>query len=108
MADLILTDEEKKAVSWLDLSDDALGKVCRKACLVIMEGGKPKDDPDDRRPMIASSAGMLLCGIMDDSNATKTVLSFEGLTCGEKQRGNWRVTIEKINPDEATDESQVD
>lgn len=102
MAELILTDEEKAAISWLDLSDDALGKVCRKACLVIMKKEKSDDDPDDRKPVWAASAGMLLCGAVDDANATSATFKFEGLTYRhgeivEKVRGDWLVTVEKLD-----------
>lgn len=97
MAELILTDEEKAAISWLDLGDDALGKLCRKACLVIMRKDKSLDDPDDRKPIWAASAGMLLCSVCDDANATNSTFDFEGLTSGDKERGNWRVTVEKLD-----------
>jgi hypothetical protein len=94
MAEIILTEQEKAALSWLDLSDDALGKLCRKACLILME--KTADNPDDRKTVWASSAGMFLCGLVDDANADTGTFLFEGLTNGEKERGNWKVTIEKL------------
>lgn len=97
MAELILTDEEKAAISWLDLDDDALGKVCRKACLILMNKEKSEDDPDDRKPVWAASAGMLLCGVADDANVATVTFTFDGLTNGEKEHGNWRVTVEKLD-----------
>lgn len=97
MAELILTDEEKAAISWLDMDDDTLGKLCRKACLVIMKKEKSEDDPDDRKPVWAASAGMLLCGVADDANATTATFQFNGLTNSDKERGNWRVTVEKLD-----------
>lgn len=96
MAQLILTEEEKAAISWLDMDDDALGKLCRKACLIIPQH-EDLDNPDDRKQVWASSAGMLLCGVTDDANATTAVFTFEGLTHGDKQRGNWRVTVERLD-----------
>ncbi len=96
MAELLLTDEEKTALSWLDLSDDALGKLCRKACLVLMEKDKTDDSSDDRQTVWASTAGMFLCGLVDDANADTATFLFEGLTNGERERGNWKVTIEKL------------
>ena len=97
MAQLILTDEEKAALSWLDMDDDALGKLCRKACLVILQKEKSEDNPDDRKSVWAASAGMMLCGVADDANATTATFHFDGLTHGDKERGNWRVTVEKLD-----------
>lgn len=96
MAKLILTEEEKAALSWLDMDDDALGKLCRKACLVIPQY-RDEENPDDRKPVWAASAGMLLCGVCDDAGATSATFDFEGLTHGNKERGNWRVTVEKLD-----------
>ncbi len=103
MAQLILTDEEKAALSWLDMDDDALGKLCRKACLVIPQY-KDEENPDDRKPVWAASAGMLLCGVVDDANATRAIFNFEGLTHRDKERGNWRVTVEKLDSEKDTGE----
>jgi hypothetical protein len=104
MAELILSDEEKAAVSWLDISDDALGKLCRKACLVIMKKEKSDTDPTEGKPVMAASAGMLLCGVADDMNATTATFQFDGLTNGEKERGNWRVSVEKLDSENVPDE----
>ena len=105
MAELILTEEEKAAVSWLDLSDDALGKLCRKICLVMPNCRKNAKDPEDMKPTWVASAGMLLCGAADDANATTLKLDFEGLTHGDKERGNWRVTIEKLDSENDKDQA---
>lgn len=37
MAELILTEEEIAAKTWLDVSDDALGKVTRKLIMDMPE-----------------------------------------------------------------------
>lgn len=89
MADLILTEEEKKSKSYLEWDDAALGKAVKKLALAI--------DDVRGKDAIAHNAGMMLLILKaHDANSEITVLTVDGLTCGGESLGDWEVTIKRI------------
>lgn len=95
MATLTLTDEEQASVTWFDISDDALGKLVKKTCLVI------KDIPDDftgMKKIWYTSCVMLLCNLAAEADAETSTFSIRGLTDSEAQNGDWEVTITRKDP----------
>lgn len=93
MAKLELTEQEKAAISWLDMSDDALGKLVRKTCLQLPE--LMAKDETDMGKIWVTSCGMLLCNMAADANSTKTTFTFSGLSLADKNRGDWQVIIKR-------------
>ena len=94
MAELILTQQEKEAISWLDLGDEALGKLCRSACLTMP---KILEDTEDSKRIWAVNAAMLLCNVACDANSEHTTFEFSGLTHGNKSNGDWRVDVTRVS-----------
>lgn len=93
MAELILTAEEKAALTWLDISDDALGKLVKKTCLAIQE---VPDDATGMKKVWSMTCAMLLCNLCAEANSEVSTFTVNGLTDGDKQNGDWKVTIEQI------------
>ena len=94
MAKLELTEQEKAAISWLDMDDDALGKLVRKTCLKLPE--LMAKDETDMGKIWVTSCGMLMCNMAADANSTKTTFEFNGLSLAGKERGDWQITIKRI------------
>ena len=92
MAQLILTDEEKTALTWLDVPDDTLGKIVKKTCLVIKE---MPDDATEMQKVWQFTAAIMLCNHTIESNAEEAKFIITGLTYGDKQNGDWEVIIRK-------------
>jgi hypothetical protein len=90
MAELILTDEEKASNSYLDWDDAALGKLTKKVALTIRDGRA-----DDKLPIIANAAAMMLVGMAHDSNAETFTLTLGGCTHHGEPVGDWKVTVKR-------------
>lgn len=90
MAQLILTDEEKAAATWMELDDATVGKVVKKTALGLMA----KSDEQGR--VWWFSAAMLLCGMANDANADKFSQELLGFTEGDTDCGDWLVTVQRI------------
>lgn len=91
MAELILTAEEKAAQDWLDLNDDALGKLVKKAALVL-------HDKHGSDAVTATAILAMLANISHRCNSTKTVYKLGGVTHGDEELGDWQVTVERKKP----------
>lgn len=98
MAELILTEAEKAATTWLGLDDAALGKVVKKTALSL------KEHSEEQQKLWWFAAALILCGMAADANATKLTHDIEGLSEEGAVRGDWRITVERI---EAPSTSQV-
>lgn len=90
MAELTLTEDEKKANSWLDLEDSALGKMVKATALQIKEG------PENSERVWFMSAAILMCSLANDVNADTSKTDLKGLTHAGKPFGDWRVTIKRL------------
>ena len=90
MAELILTEEEKKAETWADLDNVPLGKVIKSKMFGIRRASK------EQGKMLSFSAALILCNLALDTNADKLTETIEGLTIKGKPFGNWKITIKRI------------
>lgn len=88
MAELVLTDEEKKTATYLEWDDAALGRACKKIALLF-------NDDNGKRAMKHTGAAVFLISEAVASNATTTTIELEGATDPEPL-GDWRVTLERI------------
>ena len=93
MAELILTDEEKAALSWLDLSDEELGKICRKA-LVDMPAFRCNDNAN--KQLIFFNAGLVLCKIAAESTSDNVGFDAHRVKLSGRDVGDWRVSVRQI------------
>ena len=91
MAELIMTEEEINADTWAELDYDTLGKIVKTLSI------KLKENERDHLNTWWGAAAILLCNLADDVNAEKLTQDITGLTFAGQHRGNWRITIEKIN-----------
>lgn len=91
MAQLILTDEEMALDTFSDLDIETLAKFVKYFLLSL----KTNDEQLERIGGI--SAGYLLVSIANKVNATKYTQTLEDVTCDDKQIGNWKITIERVN-----------
>ncbi|WP_257311157.1 hypothetical protein [Geothrix fuzhouensis] len=90
MAELILTEEEKAAATWLELPDEAVGKLTKKVALDIVKIG------NEQGRVWTMSAALILIGHAADMNATTSTTTIEGFTHGAEKLGDWEVTIKKL------------
>jgi len=90
MAELILTEEEKAAATWLELSDDAVGKLTKKVVLDIVKIG------NEQGRVWTMSAALILIGHAADMNATTSTITINGFTHGAERLGDWEVTVKKL------------
>ena len=90
MAELILTEKEKKAATWCELEDESIGKVIKVMMSTI------KQASDEQEKFYFLSAAMILCAAAAKTNADKAVFTVEGLKNKDNDFGNWQVTIKRI------------
>lgn len=93
MAELILTDEEKAAKNWLDVSDDTLGKVCRKTMLMLPELCKG----DGKKGVWFMSCLNIMIGLAHDANSETSTFDVTGFTVENADCGDWKVTIKRTD-----------
>ncbi len=91
MAQLILTEEEKAAPTYLDWDDASVGMAVRKLALLY-------GDEYGKESMFAQMAAQILVSFAHQVNATTTEVTLEGCTTKGVQTGDWKVTIERTNP----------
>jgi hypothetical protein len=89
MAELILTDEEQQLDTYLDLSDDALGKLTRATAIDL-------SDANGWRSIGMTAAGRILIVLAHEMNAARIAFSMEGVTIKGEDLGNWTVEIKKV------------
>jgi hypothetical protein len=102
MAKLELTKQEKAAISWLDLDDDALGKLVRRTCLELPKL-MAKGETEMGKIWVTSCA-ILMCNMAADANATEANFDLKGITLADKERGDWQITIKRIQAPNAGDQ----
>ena len=93
MAELILTEEEKAAETWLHVSDETLGRVCRKTMLMI----KGLCEGDCKKGLWQVSCAQLLIGLVDDADSVESSFKIGGYTKGGEERGDWEITIKRVD-----------
>ena len=100
MAKLELTEQEKAAISWLEMSDEAVGMLVRKTCLEL-PALMARDETEMGKIWVTTCA-MMLCNFAADANSMKSTFKFEGLTLADKQRGDWQVVIKRVKAPNAS------
>jgi len=93
MPELTLTDEEKEAESFLDWSDDALGKMVRATAQKIQSG----ELGEDSEPVMMTAAMLVIVLAAKSTNADTLEQTLEGVTHQEHQMGDWKITVERID-----------
>ena len=90
MAELILTDKEKKDASYLDWGNEALGKLVKQLGVLL----KDKYGQDSAWMTMAAH---LLVDLSRRTNSTDTTLSVKGCTKNDESIGDW--VIKKVCQD---------
>jgi hypothetical protein len=101
MAQLITTQAEKDAVSFLDWDDASLGRMCKNIALMLHraragEIAKGKKD-DDIGAVINAADGMLLIGSMVECNAGTLTLKFGDVTHKGEPAGDWELRMRQLS-----------
>lgn len=94
MVEVQMTKEETEALSWMDLDDEALGKLCRAT---MAKFAVKEDDEADSGKVIGFSAALHLAGIMAAINADETKITLEGFTYKKEPIGDVEVRIHVID-----------
>lgn len=87
--ELILTESEKAAATWLELDDESVGKLVKATMFKI------KQFSDESEKIYLWSAALMLCSAVAETNAGKYEQTIEGLTVHDKPYGNWKLIITK-------------
>lgn len=95
MAELILTDEEKTAALWTDLSDEAVGKLVKARMAAIADAAKQSER------MTTYAAALLLACSAAEVNAGKLTWNLDGVTQSGRDFGDWVVRVERLNVDQS-------
>jgi len=90
MAELILTEQEKKGASYLDWSNDSLGKLVKMIGVLM-------NDEHGKESAWISMAAHLLVDLSRRTNSTDTTVTVSGCTKDDKPIGDWTINIKKIN-----------
>lgn len=91
MAELILTDEEKQSETYLDLDNDSLGKAVKNFAITL-------GDVYGADSIWSTGCATLLIDMCIKTNATTLTHTIEGLTHAGEDRGDWKITVQKISP----------
>lgn len=96
MAELILTEEEKAAPLWSDLSDEALGKLMKKKIAAISSAAKQND------MVTLHAAAMMLCLVAVEHGVDGLTLELNGVNAPALD-GDWQftVTAQRVAPENA-------
>ena len=95
MAELILTQEEKDAINYLDIDDVALAKVVRKVALDIQ-------DHYGMDAMYMTIATKILMATCIKTNADQLNSTMYGVTDGSDSKSDWSVVIKKLKSTQAS------
>lgn len=86
MEELIITENEKKAGTYLEWDDAALGKACKKIALIL-------GDNRGERCMEVTAACAFLISRSIDAGSQETTIKLEGLHIGDRQLGEWHISM---------------
>jgi hypothetical protein len=90
MAELILTEQEKKDASYLDWGDEALGKLVKMIAALI-------NDEYGKDAAWHAMAAHLLVDLSRKTNSTDTTLTVRGCTKDGEEIGDWAVNIKRLD-----------
>jgi len=89
---LILTDEEKHSLTFLEWDEISLGKAVKQIAYIC-------NDQHGKDALKATGAAVFLISEAIRSGATEFIVDLKGATDGKRDLGNWKITIEKQNSD---------
>lgn len=90
MAELFVTDKEKEDKTYLEWPDETIGKAVKALAVKI-------DDCQGDRAIRYSAPALILASLVSDSNTERMTFELEGLREGDKDLGNWLITIERVS-----------
>jgi hypothetical protein len=94
MAELVLNEEEKQAVSLLgEWSDEAIAKAV-KYCATIL------GDEKGNQAVMFQTCGQIMCAISNKMNSANTRLKLKGVTENDQRLGDWVVTVTRVKKGE--------
>ena len=91
MAELILTDEEKEVESFLDWSNESLGKMVRTVAQKIKNG------EISTKPVNVTAAMYVIIMTATYINADSVEQTIENVSYKDYEMGDWKVTVERID-----------
>jgi hypothetical protein len=89
VAELILTDEEKAAPTYLDWDDAALGKLVKKMAAML-------HDKYGQEAAFMTTGAHLILGSAVKCNAASAVTNIDGFTISGEDAGDWKITVERV------------
>jgi len=89
MAELILTEEEKRQLTYLEWDDAALGKACKKIAIIL-------SDENGKRSIKHMGAAVFLISEAVRANSYTTTIEIDGATNPEPL-GDWKITLQRID-----------
>jgi len=97
MSELILTEEERAANTWLELSDKTIADTTRHVGLIFKNASINTHIKDVDRPLVISAAMHICLEFASSKNLDKYSFTFEDLQFNDEILGSYKLTIEKIN-----------
>lgn len=89
MAELILTEEEKEAATYLEWNDEAIGKAVKRLA-------KEMQDNYGEVSINMEACALFLSCQMYEADKNKYELELLGVTNEEEEYGDFKITIERI------------
>ncbi len=83
----------------LDVNDAVLAKAVRECAVEVGEAAQKL--PDEKLRLVTLAAAFILVHSAEEANAARYSMTLKGLTEGEREQGDWRVTIERLDADAA-------
>ncbi|MCW7556451.1 hypothetical protein NX722_28600 [Endozoicomonas gorgoniicola] len=90
MAELVLTEKEKADPTYLDWSDEALGKLVKRTAI------KMQDEFGQDAAHITCGAHLLI-SLAEKSNSAETTLTFKGVSHAGEPKGDWKIVITRTD-----------
>ncbi len=90
MAELILTKKEEEAASYLDWSNESLGKFIKKISSLIF-------DDYGKDAALTTMAAHLLVDLSRKTNSTDTTVTITGCTNDKVKIGDWVINIKRLD-----------
>ncbi len=89
--ELILTDKEKQAATWLELDDESVGRLVKVTMLGIVETS------NEQGKLYFWAAALMICSAAAQANADTFKQTIDGLTIKGKKFGDWELRVKKIS-----------
>jgi hypothetical protein len=91
VAELFLSDEDRAAARWLQMSDESVGRLVKYTQVAILA------DEDEQKRVWWWSAALLLCSIAHEANSDTSTFQIDGITLenGEVPIGDWEVVVRR-------------